>query len=142
MSNKPTRREIAIEVIEAYRSWDIERIMAYRTDDCTQEVIPKSLKQTPQDNATYRKYFASIVPLFQDFQPTIHEIVEDERENKAFIWVSSKGETVIGPYGNEYTILLYFNDAGDKVEKIVEFVDSAYTKEFFTRLAKHTAKRA
>lgn len=40
MSNMSKRREIAIEVIESYRSWDIERIMAYRTDDCTQLIIP------------------------------------------------------------------------------------------------------
>lgn len=42
MPNMSKRREIAIEVIEAYKSWDIERIMAYRTDECTQLVIPSS----------------------------------------------------------------------------------------------------
>lgn len=134
------RREIAIEVIEAYRAWDIERIMAYRTDDCTHLILPRSLKREPKNNASYRQYFASIMPAFQDFQPEIHEIVEDERENKVMMWVSSKAQSLIGPYGNEYTMLLYFNEAGDRVNKIVEFVDSAYVKDFFIRLGAHMAK--
>lgn len=80
------------------------------------------------------------MPAFQDFQPEIHELVEDERGNKVMMWVSSKAHSLIGSYGNEYTMLLYFNEAGNKVNKIVEFVDSAYVKEFFTRLGAHMAK--
>lgn len=34
------RRETALEVIEGFHSWNIERIMAYRTEDCTQLVVP------------------------------------------------------------------------------------------------------
>ena len=56
------------------------------------------------------------------------------------MWVDSKAQSLIGPYGNEYMILLYFNEAGDKVERIVEFIDSAYSKDFFTRLGHHMAK--
>lgn len=33
-------RKLAFEVIEAYRSWDIEKIMAYRTDNCIHEIAP------------------------------------------------------------------------------------------------------
>lgn len=80
------------------------------------------------------------MPVFHDFHPEIHEIVEDEPGNKVMMWVSSKAQSLIGPYNNEYTILLYFNEAGDKVKKIVEFVDSAYSKDFFTRLRAHMAK--
>lgn len=74
--------------------------------------------------------------------PTIHEIVEDERGNKVTIWCSSESDTVLGKYANEYMILLYFNDAGDKVERVVEFVDSAYSKAFFVRLEKFVADKA
>ncbi|KUI55047.1 hypothetical protein VP1G_02307 [Cytospora mali] len=136
------RRETAIEVIESYRAWDIERIMAYRTDDCVQLISPRSLKQPERGNAEYREYFTSVMPAFQDFQPEIHELVEDERENKVIMWASSKGQTLIGPYGNEYMLLLYFNETGDKVKKIVEFVDSGFAKEYFPRLGAHMAKLA
>ncbi|KUI69040.1 hypothetical protein VM1G_04671 [Cytospora mali] len=150
------RRETAIEVIESYRAWDIERIMAYRTDDCVQLISPSSSNPTPTNdntsstsrhrpergNAEYREYFSSVMPAFQDFQPEIHELVEDERENKVIMWASSKGQTLIGPYGNEYMLLLYFNETGDKVKKIVEFVDSGFAKEYFPRLGAHMAKLA
>lgn len=74
--------------------------------------------------------------MFSNFQPTIHDIVEDPRENKLIIWASSTGDTVAGPYANEYMLLLYFNDAGDKVERFVEFVDSDFSRSTFARLHK------
>lgn len=82
------------------------------------------------------------MPFFQNFEPTIHEMVEDEKGNKVTIWCSSVSDTVLGKYENEYMILLYFNQAGDKVERVVEFVDSAYSKAFFGRLEKFVAERS
>lgn len=35
-----TRHQLAVEVIDAYRSWDIERIMAYRADNCIHQIAP------------------------------------------------------------------------------------------------------
>lgn len=81
------------------------------------------------------------MPFFQGFEPTIHDIVEDERANKATVWCSSVSETVVGRYANEYMLLLHFNDAGDKVERVVEFVDSSYSKDFFGRLREFAAER-
>lgn len=77
------------------------------------------------------------MPLFKNFTPTIHHLVEDEKANTVVIWCSSTAETAIGPYGNEYVLLLHFNEAGDKVEKFIEFVDTEYSKSFFGRLRKH-----
>lgn len=42
-SPKSKQRQVADDVIAAFNAWDIERIMAYRSDDCTQQVLPKSL---------------------------------------------------------------------------------------------------
>lgn len=99
-------------------------------------ILVESLKQAPKDNETYRKYWSGISPMFSDFEPTIHDIVEDARDNKLIIWASSKGKTVIGPYANEYMLLLYLNEAGDKVERFVEFVDSDNSRNVFSQLQK------
>lgn len=96
----------------------------------------ESLQQTPKDNKNYRKYWASIAPLFSNFHPTIHDIVEDPLENKLIVWASSTGQTVLGPYANEYMLLLYFNEAGDKIERFVEFVDSDVARSTFSKLHK------
>lgn len=77
------------------------------------------------------------MPLFKDFNPVIHQLVEDESANTVAIWCSSTADTVIGPYGNEYVLVLYFNEAGDKVERLIEFVDTEYSKSFFGRLRKY-----
>lgn len=74
------------------------------------------------------------MPLFKHFNPVIHQLVEDESANTVVIWCSSTAETVIGPYANEYMLVLHFTESGDKVEKFVEFVDTEYSKSFFGRL--------
>lgn len=164
------RRETAVEVMDAYKAWDIERVMAYRTEDCTQLVVPstflplslvfcyldtllpppgprlmedsvESLDRPAMDNATFRKYFGGMMPLFKNFTPTVHQLVEDEKANTIAIWCSSTADTIIGPYGNEYMLLLFFNEAGDKVEKVIEFVDTEYSKSFFGRLRAHLEQK-
>lgn len=37
------QRETANEVIAAFNAWDIDRIIGFRSEDCTYEVLPKSL---------------------------------------------------------------------------------------------------
>lgn len=162
------RRETAVEVMDAFKAWDIERVMAYRAENCTQLVVPsaflplsldfcyplagprptqlmesslESLDRPAMDNATFRKYFGGMMPLFKNFTPTIHQLVEDEKANTVAIWCSSTADTIIGPYGNEYMILLSFNKAGDKVEKFIEFVDTEYSKSFFGRLRAHLEQK-
>lgn len=93
-------------------------------------------------NAAFRAYMGTIMPLFQSFTPTINQLVEDAAANTIAIWASSVAQTVIGEYRNEYTLLLSFNAEGDKVTKIIEFVDSAYSKEFFARLREWGAAKA
>lgn len=68
--------------------------------------------------------------------------MEDPRENKLIVWASSTGSTVLGPYANEYMLLLYFNAAGDKIERFVEFVDSDNSRTVFSRLRKFAEERA
>jgi ketosteroid isomerase-like protein len=48
---------------------------------------------------------------------------------------TSTAETDIGPYANDYVLILYFTEDGEKVVKFEEYVDSAYSKGFFAKLA-------
>jgi ketosteroid isomerase-like protein len=48
---------------------------------------------------------------------------------------TSTAETDVGPYGNEYALVLNFTDDGKKVTRILEYVDSAYSIKFFAKLA-------
>jgi hypothetical protein len=48
---------------------------------------------------------------------------------------TSTAETDIGPYANEYALILFFTEDGKKVTKLLEYVDSAYSIRFFGALA-------
>ncbi|KAK5627305.1 hypothetical protein RRF57_003020 [Xylaria bambusicola] len=136
------RRQTALAVIDTYNKWDLEAMLAIRTEDCVHQVIPQSLGRQPLNNAEYRTYFATWIPLFKDFTVTINDLVEDEKENKVAMWAQSKAMTDIGPYTNEYVVILHMNEAGDKVTKFVEFVDSQFSVTFFAKLREHQAQKA
>jgi ketosteroid isomerase-like protein len=64
----------------------------------------------------------------------VREEVHDACAHMSIIHASSTGETDIGPYANEYALILTFTDDGKKVTKFDEFVDSAYTNKFWAAL--------
>ena len=78
-----------------------------------------------------------MLPAFQDFHVTVLDIMEDASANKVTIWASSTAKTAIGDYANEYLLMLYFDETGEKLVRFLEFVDSAQSIEFFTKLRKH-----
>jgi hypothetical protein len=86
------------------------------------------------DNQAYQEHFSSLMPYFRNYNLTIQDIVEDEKANKVVVWTHSTADTRIGPYENEHILHLSFNEAGDKVDKFLEFVDSDLSKDFAIHL--------
>jgi ketosteroid isomerase-like protein len=93
------------------------------------------------DNEAFRAYFAAIMPYFRDFKVAINDIIEDEKENKIAIWAKSTAVTDIGPYANEYVLVFHFNEAGDKLERFLEFIDSNQVVGYLTELRKYIAEK-
>lgn len=71
----------------------------------------------------------------------VKDLIVDEKNHKVAIWGASTADSVIGPYSNEYMVTIYLTKEGDKVEKILEFVDSLKSASFFTKLAAHLEKQ-
>ncbi|KAH8885470.1 hypothetical protein GQ53DRAFT_751190 [Thozetella sp. PMI_491] len=134
------RRKTAAQILETYNVWDLDQIMSYRAEDCVHEILPKALKMPDMDNATYRTYFGGMMPHYRNFRVEAHDFCEDEADNKIVVHASSSAETDIGPYSNEYMLTLIFNEAGDKIVRMKEFVDSRGSAEFTIRLREHLAK--
>ncbi|KAH9943287.1 uncharacterized protein BXZ73DRAFT_97337 [Epithele typhae] len=130
------RRQTAFQVLDSYKAWDLDQILACRTEDCIQQILPRSLNRPPMDNTTYRTFFGGVMPYFKNFTPEIDDIVEDERANKVVIWCHSTADTAVGPYKNEYMLTLHFNEEGDKVTKLYEFVDGANSVDFWPKFWK------
>lgn len=68
---------------------------------------------------------------------TIHKIVNDPDQHMAVVHASGSGDTPFLPYKNEYAFFLMFNDAGDQVIRIEEFVDSQFSGEFFGKMQQY-----
>ncbi|KAI1336128.1 hypothetical protein F5Y15DRAFT_212825 [Xylariaceae sp. FL0016] len=135
------RRQTALAAIDAYNKWSLDAIMAYRSDDCITQVLPKSLGRPEMNNQEYRVFFGNMIPHFRDFHVVINDIFEDETENKIVLWAHSTASTDIGPYANEYMLAWYFNESGTKITKFLEFVDSANSHSFFPKLQEHLAQK-
>jgi ketosteroid isomerase-like protein len=69
-------------------------------------------------------------------QVEVEEEIHDATKHTCIIHARSTAGTPIGPYGNEYALILTFTDDGRKVTKFDEFVDSAYSQQFVAALAK------
>ena len=92
------------------------------------------------NNEAYETYFSPLLPYFRDFKVTINDIFEDEKANKVVIWAQSTAITDLGPYKNKYMLALYMNEAGDKEDRFLEFVDSTNSVEFLPKLRKYIAE--
>jgi len=88
-----------------------------------------------KNNLEYRKYFESIMPLFSNFTVSVHKEIHDAEARVSVMHASSMANTRIGTYTNEYALFLTFTKDGERVTKIEEFVDSAYSARFFADLA-------
>ncbi|KAF2844600.1 hypothetical protein T440DRAFT_523349 [Plenodomus tracheiphilus IPT5] len=136
LPNLAAQQDTARAVIEAYNAWDIDDIMAYRSPDCKHRVLPASMNRAANSNAEYRAYLSAIMPLYSHFTVDVKEEIHDAATRTCIIHASSKAETKIGPYTNEYALILTFTEDGRKVTKFDEFVDSAYSRQFVAALAK------
>ncbi|RYN39823.1 hypothetical protein AA0112_g3320 [Alternaria arborescens] len=113
-ANLEAQKVVAKEVIDAYNVWDIEKILAYRTPDCKQQILPAALNRSPKSNDEYRAYFETIEPLYINFTATVFQETHDPEA---------------------HTCIIHARKDGTQVRQFDEFVDSAYTLEFGARLA-------
>ena len=93
------------------------------------------------NNDQYGTYFSSNVPLFRNFNVTVHQSVVDVEARKVVVQASSTAETDIGPYANEYVLVIEMGQDGKQAEKMVEWVDSGYSVTFLGRLRKEIERK-
>ena len=132
----------AQEVIQSYNTWTPTSILSYRAPTCLHYILPSSLHRPPLNNEQYGAYFFPIMPAFERFHLTVHDSIVDEAARKVLMHVSSSASTALGPYNNEYMVILYMTEDGRKVDKFYEFVDSAYSIDYMPRLRDAMAESA
>jgi hypothetical protein len=95
-----------------------------------------SLPRTQMSNTGYRTFFAATIPKIWNFRIKISDIIESPQSSKVVVLASSTADSKsgIGTYGQEYVLIFEFDESGEKITKMVEWVDSIRAKEQATLL--------
>jgi hypothetical protein len=56
------------------------------------------------------------------------------------VYAVTKADTPFGPYKNEHALFLWFDESGEKVNKIEEMFDGLVMKEFLPKIMAHVAQ--
>lgn len=129
------QRQTAEAVVAAFNVMDIEKIMSFRSSSCMRHIVPASLGLEPQDNARFLAALQRLRPIFENFSLTINDVVEDQQARRICMWLSARADTAAGEYINEYMWTMDFDESGEKLIQVREFVDTVVNKEFWPKLA-------
>lgn len=129
------QRSIALAFLQSFQELDIDSNLALRTPGCCHIMAPASLNYPP--SMTNEQWAAHLFPLksiLATFPVTAKEIFEHEGSNQVTIWATSNAifreeakdedSGLDWSYHGEYIFIFLFNQTGDKIERIVEFLDS------------------
>lgn len=67
--------------------------------------------------------------------------MNDPENHSAAVHASGIGESPVAEYKNEYAFFLEFNETGEKITRIEEFVDAAFSKSFLAKVKEYQAKQ-
>ncbi|POS70367.1 hypothetical protein DHEL01_v211241 [Diaporthe helianthi] len=141
-SIRHTLIKTATSYIEGFNTNTPEGVIASRTADCRQVICPSSVpppwNSPPRSNEEYQGF---VIPGFKMLRNVKISLVEggdmlvDDISRKVLLHLKSTGDTDFGPYANEYMIVLKMTDDGTKIKEIVEFIDSATTRDIAQAMA-------
>ena len=72
--------------------------------------------------------------MFRNFTLTAHEVLEDVGARKVVMELDARADTAAGEYVNEYMWVLAFEEGGQRVVEVKEFVDTVMQRDFWPRL--------
>jgi hypothetical protein len=126
-------------VIASYNQWDTDAIIAPRAPNCTQRTFPERLGAAPMNNTAYQGFISTIMPYFSNFTVTVLDTYVDEAHNRVAMQALGSAESVVGPYRNEYVVMMKMTEDQTKVWEVREFIDSEIRAAFFPELTAYIA---
>jgi hypothetical protein len=141
------RRETAIAYFRAFETWDIDTLLSrYLTHTCTHQIAPASVGGAigVLNNEQWATRVRALTGVIKSCCFTAKEIVENDAANKLVLWMDGHvvfSDKDIGEFKGEYMFLLEFEESGERVRRIVEFVDSKEVVEKFLGMVEE-GKRA
>jgi hypothetical protein len=120
---------------------DPESFISLRSPDCMRSIHPTSLKIPPSTNTQFAAQLNSLKPIFRNFSLTVTELLEDVEQRKVCVWLLARADTEVGKYRNEYVWLMEFDESGENIVGMKEFVDVGMARDFWPKLKGEMARR-
>ena len=137
----PTRqRQAADALVAAFNAMDVPAIIALRSPTCMRQILPAAMKIPNTSNEAFGHHLDSMVKVFQNYELTCHELVEDVAARKIVMWLTARADTAAGEYASEYMWTLDFDESGEKIVWQKEFVDSGMSRDFWPKLRESVKK--
>lgn len=128
MSSK--RRETALAFLSAFENLDFEGNLLLRTPDCTHIFRPSS-QPPPINNSQFAAHIQKLKAVISRFPVWPKEVMEDEQQNQVIVW--AEGDAFFKDelkdegdwsYRGEYVFIFTMDQSGEKIERVVEFLDN------------------
>ncbi len=134
------RLQTAKKYIGHFATLDTETLASVLAANYVHEFAPKSMNPPgPFSKAQFLAHSASLRDIMTGFPVKAKEYVESESAHQVTVWATSKtefrdevkrGDDEEGwVYEGEYVFMLWMDESGEKVVRVVEFLDSKGTIE-------------
>ncbi|KAL6799538.1 hypothetical protein GGI42DRAFT_355135 [Trichoderma sp. SZMC 28013] len=138
----PSRSQLidtANAFIAAYNQWTVSGVLSIRSASCMHRVLPGN--RPARTRAEFGEFLERTIPAIRNFR--LHAVdtspwIVDVEMRRVTMHLKSTGESDLGAYNNEYIFMITVSEDGEKVDGILEFLDSLYSSEFVSSLAKQT----
>ncbi|KAF4556707.1 Hypothetical protein D9617_1g085860 [Elsinoe fawcettii] len=137
---KPQSKRMATaeQVLHAYSTLSVDAILSPLSSTVfKQQILPMSLGMPARSKDEFSKHAAGITSVFRKFRMEPQQIYEDEVRNAVVIYAKMIGTLVkgMGEWENECVMIMKFDQSGEKVVELQEFVDSHKAKMMREKMA-------
>ncbi|RMZ74761.1 hypothetical protein DV737_g5767, partial [Chaetothyriales sp. CBS 132003] len=117
--------------IAAWETWSAEGMIACFSPDIEQRSMPLALGIPGRTRKEIEFVLPKLVQAVDNYDLKIGHVVHDTAHNKAAIYATASGNTPFGDFNNEYACFIVFDDKGEKIRQLDEFMDSIFLMKFF-----------
>lgn len=133
------RIETAKRFIESFGTLDGNEMTRLKTSDCLHHFAPATLGiNEPKSTEEFSNHLSTLRDVLAGFPVYIKELWD--KGNNVTIWATSETKfheaamdsglpSTSWAFNGEYIFILEMNEAGDKITRVVEFLDSKATEE-------------
>ncbi|OCL04240.1 hypothetical protein AOQ84DRAFT_442220 [Glonium stellatum] len=148
-----TRRNTAVAFFDTFKTLSVQDAISIRTPTCRHIFTPASISPPPPlDNAQFAAHISRLKEIIASFPVTTKEISEDQEKNQVIIWATAQAEfhTELKDagisdeewaYKGEYVFILTMDETGQKIDRVVEFLDSKATERLRELMARARANK-